>query len=460
MVPRDGKDGDLAQFKGDGIYYKVVAIPEIINGGSGSGEITVGHLKYGRDVFSIGKTGKNHKMFDGSVEIEGPGKFNSEVYRGGEINAEIYEPIPGQTGTEELQQKGKQSKIGNHARIVGALLIPLILFASCDRCFCGKDGCVIDFPDNCIGDSGRVNEPSGDISNPEPFPDESSNPEPITPDPKIIIDTDETVQEIISMGQNFRAMLTNNNRDNFANSDYIAYDVNNFMNGKTIEDILGKEFSGTSTSDGMPSSFYSKLEEKYMIKDGVLELVNDINTSQAVFLMNESELQEEIKNINLQRKNNNQQLIQINAKNKAEYKRMAIKEIIKDKLGFDFDTLEGCKELLKVYEVYAKLQLEASKENEELLENHKKTTIASQNVRSGKAKESYEREETELSESEKERKNLTRQDEHQLEKVIDLLQNVNNLSLIQNKSISVQSFVPQQVIKIGYDENTQFEFDY
>ena len=44
--------------------------------------------------------------------------------------------------------------------------------------------------------------------------------------------------------------------------------------------------------------------------------------------------------------------------------------------------------------------------------------------------------------------------------VNDLLQNVQNLSLIQNKSISIQNFNRQNVISIGYDENTQSEFDH
>lgn len=477
-VPTTGETGDIAVIYGKGEFYQVVAIPGIEQGIRG-GEITINGEGDNSRV-SVGKLGEDHTVLTGTVEIEGNGEFEGEVYRGGKIKTEVYEPVPEPKETEVIdkskiiQQENKKSKILKIARRVGGvLLIPIIFFASCDRCFGGKDGCVVNFPDNCVGDSDKVNEPSGDpsnpkpfpdepsgdISNPEPIPDEPSNPEPIPPVPNIIIDTDETVQEIISMGQNFRAMLTNNNRDNFANSDYIAYDVNNFMNGKTIEDALGKEFLGTSTSDGMPSSFYSKLEEKYMIKDGILELVNDINTSQAVFLMTESELQEEVKNINLERKNNNQQLIQINAKNEEEYKRMATTEIIKDKLGFDLETVEGCEELLKVYEIYAKLQLEASKENEELLKMHKDTTKESQKVRSGEAKESYEREETGLSESERERKNLTRQDEHQLEMVNDLLQNVQNLSLIQNKSINMQVFSPQQVINIGYNQNTQFDYE-
>lgn len=395
-------------------------------------EISVTDGKNGKGEISVGKPGKSHTFFEGDMKKSGKGEFNGEVYRGGEYKIDL-EQAEGQEKSEE--EKNKEEDKDKKRNLIIPVLIPLVL-----------GSILINLPQSCIGNTIPDEEPSiSDTSIPEPsYPEQPDNnqdpknpisnwPDPILP--PININTEQIMPEIVSMAENFRAMLTCNRRDNFSNSDYIVYDLR-FMNGKTIEDVLGKEFAGTSTSDGMPSSFHSKLESKYMVKEDVLELVKNINTSQNILLMNESELNNEIKNINATRKQNNQPEINIDSKSKEEFIKKAKMELIKNKLGYNLKTVDGCKNLLEMYQIYGQLQLESSIENEALLAEHEKTTHESLNVRQGEANDSYKREEEGLDVSIEERKNMERQDQIQLDKVIEVITKLNHLKLLQNLTVS------------------------
>ncbi len=346
--------------------------------------------------------------------------------------------LPNSKKTNNASEKNKESKPKDNKlkrRIAALLLLPIPIILVLRQC-------------------GR--QP---IPEPEPIPGatENGDSDP-TIDPKdqggedinridgdSIIINDENIQYIINIleNENINPELINILEKCYENSEEIMNDINNWMEGDKdvlVKELLGDEFVGTSTSDGVPSSFHKVLNDKYYnMTEEEWKNILDVTNISTICRLSPEEMKQLLDDSQIS-------YTEEDLKDSVNLNNLKLK-LIQQYTGYDLKKIDDLKEVSDIFEEYFTKQEQMRKESIGLTEKHKETTEQSIGNRPEDGKKSYTEEAVIHDVSESEQHLKLAEDERTLE-IIKGLKSLYNSKIFESVYYSMQNEG-----QIGQDKN-------